>query len=41
MSKRLMFSAVLATILMASTTAYVETSADHNETASAFESANG
>ncbi len=40
MSKRLMFSALLATALMATTTFYMQAQNDQNETASAYEAAN-
>ncbi|GAB5485823.1 MAG: hypothetical protein Pars93KO_22570 [Parasphingorhabdus sp.] len=40
MSKRLMFSAILATALMATTTFYTHAQNQEQETASAFEAAN-
>jgi hypothetical protein len=40
MSKRLMFSAILATALMATTTFYAQSQMEGQETASAFEAAN-
>ncbi|WP_422344015.1 hypothetical protein [Parasphingorhabdus sp.] len=40
MSKRLMFSAILATALMATTTFYAHSQNERQETASAFEAAN-
>ncbi|WP_337658409.1 hypothetical protein [Sphingorhabdus sp. Alg231-15] len=39
MSKRLMFSAIVATALMATTTFYAQTQNEQNETASAYEAA--
>jgi len=40
MSKRLMFSAILATALMATTTFFTQIQNDESETASAYEAAN-
>ncbi|MEP2102162.1 MAG: hypothetical protein ABJP02_11705 [Parasphingorhabdus sp.] len=40
MSKRLMFSAILATALMATTSFYAQTQNDQSETATAYETAN-
>lgn len=40
MSKRLMFSAILATALMATTTFYTQSQNDQNETATAYETVN-
>ncbi|GAA0480341.1 hypothetical protein GCM10009096_22930 [Parasphingorhabdus litoris] len=40
MSKRLMFSAILATALMATTTFYAQSQIDQNKTAAAYETAN-
>lgn len=40
MSKRLMFSAIIATIMMAATTVYSHTQQQVTETAAAYETAN-
>ncbi|WP_259371344.1 hypothetical protein [Parasphingorhabdus cellanae] len=40
MSKRLMFSAIIATVMMATTTAYSHMQNDSAETATAYETAN-
>jgi|GEM_PF-4038358 len=40
MSKRLMFSAIVATIMMVATTAYSHSQNQASETASAYETAN-